>query len=136
MKTVFLLLVLLYATPVLAQVPTIDSVRIGIAKASAPLVEVAAVTVPLSGVVCGLTPTVLPLVTVNPAQVEWTDLANALKVCRANISLTLNALPATDYVATGKYIYSDPAVIGGLSLASNPFTRFDPLTLQGLKLVR
>jgi hypothetical protein len=138
MKVLSLVAVIIFllAATAHAQVPTIDSVRIGIAKVSAPAVEVATVTVPISGVVCNLTPTTLPLVTVNPGQAEWTDPANPLRVCRANIAATIAALPATDYVATAKYLYSDPAVIGGLSLASNPFTRFDPLTLLNLRLVR
>jgi hypothetical protein len=129
-------LVACVASPAFAQVPTIDSVRIGIAKVSAPTVEVATVTVPMSGVTCNLAPTVLPAVTTNPGQAEWDDPALVGRVCRANITATIAALPATEYVATGKYLYSDPAVIGGVSLASNPFTVFAPLTLRGLKLVR
>jgi hypothetical protein len=128
--------VLAVATPAFAQVPTITGIRIDLARISTPTVVAGSTIIPIAQPTCNLAPTTLPPVTVNPLQVEWTDPALPLRVCRAAIPLTLTGLVPADYQATATFIYSDPLYIGGTSTASNPFTRFDVATPVGLKLVK
>jgi len=118
-----------------AQVPTIASVKVDVSRVSTPTVIAVSVVVPWAAFTCNLPKTVLPPVSVNSDSVEFDDPANALRACKGSIAATLNALVPADYTAKATFVYSD-AQVGGISLASNPFTRFDLLTPQGLKLVR
>jgi hypothetical protein len=129
------LALLLFAVPAFAQVPTIASVKVDLARVAAPTVIVATVNVPIASFTCNLAPTVLPGVTVNPEFVEFEDPALPLRACKASLKATVDARPPDQYVATASFVYSD-AQVGGISLASNPFTRFDLATPQGLKLVK
>lgn len=122
--------------PPVPQVPTVTGIRIDLSRLSTPGVVAATTIIPIAQPQCNLAPTVLPTVTVNPQQVEWTDPTLPARVCRAAIPVTLTGLVPADYQAVATFIYSDPLFIGGTSLPSNPFTRFDVLTPQGLKLVK
>jgi hypothetical protein len=134
------LVVLGFAAPARAQVPTVTGLKVDLARVASPTVVVATVTVPIASFTCNVAPTVLPTVTVNPDKVEYTDVLASTptspKVCRASITAAIAALAITDYLGTASFLYSDPGVIGGVSLASNPFSRFDPSTPLGLRFGR
>jgi len=132
-----ILVALVVGSPVAAapQTPTVTGIRIDLARLSAPATVVASTVIPIAQPTCNLAPTTLPPVTVNPLQVEWTDPALPTRVCRAAIPVTLTGLVPADYQATAVFVYSDGSV-GGTSLPSNPFTRFDAAIPQGLKLVK
>jgi mannose/fructose/N-acetylgalactosamine-specific phosphotransferase system component IIC len=117
------------------QAPTVTGIRIDLARLSSPATVAASTVIPIAQPTCNLAPTVLPPVTVNPLQVEWTDPALPTRVCRASIPVTLTALVPAEYQATAMFVYSDGSV-GPASAASNPFTRFDAAIPQGLKLVK
>ncbi len=137
MKPVALALVLFVfvVSTALAQVPTIASVKVDIFRAATPTTLVTSVTVPWSTFTCNLPKTVLPPVTVNPANAEFDDPALAGRACKGSIATTLDARTPDQYVAAYTFIYSD-GISGGTSTPSNPFTRSDYQTPQGAKVVR
>jgi hypothetical protein len=132
-RVLFALVALLLPTSLFAQVPTIASVRVDVSRVSTPTVIAVSVVVPWAGFTCNLPKTTLPVVSVNPGSVEFNDPADALRACKGSVAATINALVPADYTAKAAFIYSD-SVVGGISLASNPFTRFDYQNLQGIKL--
>jgi hypothetical protein len=134
-RVLFTLAVLLLPASLFAQVPTIASVKVDVTRVSTPTVIAVSVVVPWAGFACDRAKTTLPTVSVNIDSVEMDDPANALRACKGSIAATVNALVPADYTAKATFVYSD-AASGGISLASNPFTRFDYQTPQGVKAVK
>jgi hypothetical protein len=121
--------------PAFAQAPTQTGTKIDFYRASAPTVLVGTVTLTVAETTCNLAPSPAVTVTVNPLQVEWTDPALPARVCRGATPIALTALPPEQYLARASFLYSDGSV-GAASANSNPFTRFDSSTPQGLRLVK
>jgi hypothetical protein len=115
--------------------PTITSIHVDVYKSTDLNTIVGGTNVAVANITCNQTPSGFNGPIINPNKIEYTDPAIAGRTCVADISAFLKTLPADSYVAKANFRYSDSSN-GGTSDASNPFTIFLTLILQGLKLLK